>query len=307
MKVIRRAVLAIFALFTLSYGGMVGWLVANEARLVFQPDAYGGRVQIPVADSLGLDLRPIRIASSGGVELAAWVIRAADSAGPWLLLCHGNAGNITLFKRQRYYRDLARAGFNLLAFDYRGFGASSDAGLAESGLYDDAAAAYRYLRDSLLVAPERLVIYGHSLGSGVATEMAIRYPAAGLAIEGAFKSVPSVGQERYRFMPVERLAKNRFDNEAKIGRVPMPVLVMHARADGTIPFTHGEELFRLAPDPKEFVSLGGDHDSAWEYDHDRYMRAFTGFVRRVTHTGGALATAPAPASAQPSEPPGVPR
>ncbi len=278
---VRRSVFLIFGIFTLSYGGMVGWLVRNEPRMVFQPNAYGGRDQIPIADSLGLSVQPLTLASTGGARLAVWIMRS-DSTGPWLLLCHGNAGNISLLKRQRFYRDATRRGLNLLAFDYRSFGASSSEPATEPGLYDDASTAYHYLTDSLHVPPARIVIYGHSLGSGVALETAIRYPAAALIIEGAFKSVPSVGQERYRFMPIEMLAQNRFDNAAKIGRLTMPVLVMHARADGTIPFRHGEALFRLAPEPKTFVSLAGDHDSAWEFDHDKYMTAFTDFVRRYT-------------------------
>lgn len=286
MKVwIRRAVLLIFGVFTLSYGGMVGWLVRNEPRMVFQPNAYGGREQVPIADSLGLSVQPLTLVSAGGARLAVWVMRSADSTGPWLLLCHGNAGNITLLKRQRFYRDATRRGFNLLAFDYRSFGASSSEPPSEQGLYDDASAAYHYLTDSLQVAPARIVIYGHSLGSGVALEMASRYQAAALIVEGAFKSVPSVGQERYRFMPIEMLARNRFDNAAKIGRLKMPVLVMHARLDGTIPFAHGEALYRLAAEPKTFVSLGGDHDSAWELDHDKYMTAFTDFIRRYAGPG----------------------
>ena len=279
---IRRALIVVVGVVGLSYGGMVTWLLANEPRMVFQPAAYGGRGQVPVADSLGLAVEPRTLASTDGARLATWVIRSADSTGPWLLLCHGNAGNSTLLKRQRFYRDATRQGFNLLAFDYRSFGASTDQPPTEQGLYDDATAAYHYLRDSLGIAPGRIVLYGHSLGSGVATEMAGRFPAAGLIIEGAFKSVPSVGQERYRFMPVEYLARNRFDNATKIRSLRMPLLVMHARLDGTIPFPHGEALYRLAPEPKSFVPLGGDHDSAWELDHATYMTAFTGFVRRYT-------------------------
>ncbi|MDX2061039.1 MAG: alpha/beta hydrolase [Gemmatimonadales bacterium] len=278
---LRRSALTVFGIFALSYGGMVAWLVANESAMVFQPAAYGGREQVPVADSLGLDLQAIEIGSTDGVRMATWIIRG-DSTGPWLVLCHGNAGNITLARRQRYYADLARAGFNLVAFDYRGFGASSDVPPTEQGLYDDATAAYRYLGDTLGVKPDRIVIYGHSLGGGAATELAARVPAAGLILEGTFASVPAVGQERYPWLPIALLADNRFDNAAKLPGIGKPVLILHARADGTIPVSHGERLHGLAREPKELVLLGGDHDSAWEADRDRYMTAFTAFVRRVT-------------------------
>ena len=279
---IRRSVLAVVAISALSYGGMVVYLLANEPRMVFQPTSYGGREQVPIADSLGLAIEARRIGSAPGIELVAWIVRSADSAGPWLITCHGNAGNITLLKRQRFYADVVKHGINVVAFDYRGFGASTDSVPTELGLYQDTRAVYTYLRDTIGIDPARIVIYGHSLGGGVATELATRVPAAGLILEGTFRSVPRVAKGRYPYLPIETLAENRFDNEAKLGRLRMPLLLMHARADGTIPFAHGETLFRVAPDPKTFIALGGDHDSAWELDRDTYMTGFAGFIRRTT-------------------------
>ncbi len=279
---IRRSVLAVVAISALSYGGMVVYLLANEPRMVFQPTSYGGREQIPIADSLGLAIEARRIGSAPGIELVTWIVRSADSTGPWLVTCHGNAGNITLLKRQRFYADVVKHGINVVAFDYRGFGASTDSVPTELGLYQDARSVYTYLRDTIGIDPARIVIYGHSLGGGVATELATGAPAAGLILEGTFRSVPRVAKGRYPYLPIETLAENRFDNEAKLGRLRMPLLVMHARADGTIPFTHGETLFRVAPDPKTFIALGGDHDSAWELDRDTYMTGFAGFIRRTT-------------------------
>lgn len=281
---VRRSALAVMAISAASYGGMVVYLLANEPRMVFQPTSYGGRDQVAIADSLGLAIEARRIGSTNGVEVATWIIRSADSAGPWLVTCHGNAGNITLLKRQRFYADAARRGINVVAFDYRGFGASSDSAPTERGLYDDARSVYRYVRDTMHIGPERIVIYGHSLGGGVATELATTTEAAGLILEGTFRSVPSVAKGRYPYLPIETLAENRFDNEAKIGRLRMPVLVMHARGDRTIPFAQGERLFRLAADPKTFVPLGGDHDSAWELDHETYMTAFVDFIHRTTRS-----------------------
>lgn len=279
---IRKGLLGLGAIGLLGYGGLIGWLTINETRMVFQPNGYGGRVPVPVADSLGLDLTQVEIPSTNDAKLATWIVRSADSAGPWLIFCHGNAGSITLLKRQRFYRDMARQGFNLLAFDYRGFGTSSDAPLSEQAVYDDAGAVYLYLRNRLRVPPERIVIYGHSLGGGVATQLATTVESAGLIVEGTFTSVADLGKAQYPFLPIESLVKNRFDNGAKIGRLTIPVLVLHARGDHTIPFSHGEALFQMAREPKTFAALGGDHDSAWELDHQTYMNAFVGFVRRAT-------------------------
>ncbi|MBM4188024.1 MAG: alpha/beta hydrolase [Gemmatimonadetes bacterium] len=279
---IRRIGLGASALIVAGYGGAIGFLKLNETNLVFQPAAYGGRESIPLADSLGLALEEVRIPSTDGIELATWIVRVADSTAPWILSCHGNAGNITLLRRQRFYADLNRAGFNVLAFDYRGYGTSTDAQPTEPGLQADALAAYRFLRDRLAVPAERIVIYGHSLGGGVATALATEVPSAGLIVEGTFTSVPDVGKERYPWLPVRQLASVRFDNSAKIAGLQVPLMVMHARHDGTIPFRHGERLFQMARHPKRFVPLGGDHDTAWELDRDTYLPAFADFVRTVT-------------------------
>ncbi|MFN0181212.1 MAG: alpha/beta hydrolase [Gemmatimonadales bacterium] len=282
---IKRLGFGAVAVTALGYGGAIGYLKVNEAAMVFQPDAYGGRTQVPVADSLGLRIDSTWVASSDGARLATWLVRAADSTGVWVLSCHGNAGNITLLKRQRFYADLVRAGLNVAAFDYRGFGASSDRPLTEAGLHADARAVYDHLRARLGIPAERIVIYGHSLGGGVATRLATQVPSAGLIVEGTFTSVPDVGQARYPWLPIRLLAANRFDNAATIPTLKVPVMVMHAEADQTIPFGHGRRLFELAPEPKRFVRLGGDHDSAWELDRDTYLTAFTEFMGDVDPRG----------------------
>jgi uncharacterized protein len=277
---LRRLAWGGVGLGALLYGGSIAWLRANEAALVFQPEAYGGRAAEPPAP--GLRPEAVTVPSSDGARLSAWVLRAADPGGPWVLLCHGNAGNLSLPRRQRFYRDLTAAGLNVVAFDYRGYGASSDVPPTERGVYDDAEAAYRFLVDSLGAPPSRVVLYGHSLGGGVASHLAVTVPAAGLVLEGTFTSVPDLGGERYPLLPVRALARHRFDNADRVRRMPLPLLLLHARADGTVPFTHAERLAALAPAGTRLVDLAGDHDSAWEADRDRYMAAFTAFAFRVT-------------------------
>ena len=140
MTLVRRIAIGIAVAAMLRYGGLIGWLRWNEASFVFQPGAYGGQTQVPLADSLGLAPRVLRHHSTDRAELTTWIMRSPDSAGPWLLTCHRNAGNITLLARQRFYRDALATGLNIIAFDYRGFGTSSAVVPTEQGLYDDARA-----------------------------------------------------------------------------------------------------------------------------------------------------------------------
>jgi fermentation-respiration switch protein FrsA (DUF1100 family) len=259
-----------------------------ESRLVYVPGER--RLELPPP---ALAAERVRIPSTDGVTLVAWIIRAApaDSSSRWLLICHGNAGNLSNAARPAHYAGLRALGLNLLAFDYRGYG-ESDGEPTERGLYDDATAAYRYLRDVLQVPPDRIVLFGHSLGSAVAVDLATREPAAGIVLDGALASVVGRAQEVYPFVPVRWIARSRYASIEKIGRVRMPKLFLHARADEVIPFAHGRRLFEAAAEPKTFVALRGGHGDAFDLDSAAYFGALRAFLaslpRRAGHPSGSL-------------------
>jgi fermentation-respiration switch protein FrsA (DUF1100 family) len=172
---------------------------------------------------------------------------------------------------------LRRLGLNLLAFDYRGYGESGGVP-SERGLYKDADAAYRYLRDQLGVPPERIIVFGHSLGSAVAVDLASRVPVGALIVEGALTSVIERGQELYPFIPVRWVAGTRFSSIDKISRVGIPKLFLHASGDEVIPLAHGRRLYQAAPPPKTFVELRGGHGDAFEADSATYFGAIERFL-----------------------------
>jgi fermentation-respiration switch protein FrsA (DUF1100 family) len=145
-------------------------------------------------------------------------------------------------------------------------------------LYDDAEASYRYLTDSLRVPADRIVVFGHSLGSGVAIELATRVTPAALVVEGAYTSGVDRGQELYPFLPVRYVATQRFLSIDKIARVTMPKLFLHSPSDDVIPFPHGERLFAAATGPKRFVSVVGGHMDAFSRDKTTYFGAIRALV-----------------------------
>jgi pimeloyl-ACP methyl ester carboxylesterase len=255
---------------------------AIEPRLVFAPGS--ARRLTPPPASLGLAPEALRFRAEDGVALSAWVIRPpAGAADPlWILICHGNAGNLSEGGRAEHYAGLRDLGLGIFAFDYRGYG-ESDGAPDEQGVYRDAVAAYRELRDRLHVPPERIVIFGHSLGSAVAVELATREPAAGLILEGALFSGVARGQEIYPWLPVRLMARNRFESDRKVARLTLPKLFLHARADDVVPLDHGRRLYALAPEPKRFVVLAGGHGDAFLADSAVYFGAiaeFLGALRR---------------------------
>jgi uncharacterized protein len=255
---------------------------AMEPRLIYFPGS--ARRLTPPPPALGLAPESVRFRAEDGVALSGWTMRPpGDSAGaPWLLICHGNGGNLSEGGRAEHYAGLRQLGLGIFAFDYRGYGESEGAP-DERGVYLDALAAYRELRDSLGVPPERIVLFGHSLGSAVAVELATRVPAAGIILDGALFSAVARGQEIYPWLPVRLIARNRFESDRKIARLTLPKLFLHARADEVVPLDHGRRLYALAPEPKRFVELAGGHGDAFLVDSAAYygaIAAFLGELRR---------------------------
>jgi len=258
-----------------------------EPRLLYQPGAR--RVDAP-DPSLALNERSVSFTADDSTLLNAWIVPGAHAApdAPWVLISHGNYGNIGYGGRPQFYAWFRDLGVNLFAYDYRGFGASAGSP-SEAGVYADATAAYRYLTDSLHVPASRIVLFGHSLGTGVTIELARHVAAAGMIVEDAYTSVADRGQEVFPLLPIRRIAKSRFASIDKVGGLRLPKLFLHARNDQTIPIAHGRKVFAAAAEPKEFVELNAGHADAYTADRARYYAAIDAFIRRVTASAPVVA------------------
>jgi fermentation-respiration switch protein FrsA (DUF1100 family) len=259
----------------LIYAAILLLLRVYESKLIYFPGPE--RALVAPDASLGLPVQRVEISTEDQVKLVAWVIPAQSPSSLWLLVCHGNAGNLSEFDRPMHYAGLRQLGLNLLAFDYRGYGESGGVP-SESGLYRDADAAYWYLTKERGVPASRIIIFGHSLGSAVAVDLASRVPSAALIVEGALTSATDRGQELYPYIPVRWIAASRFSSLDKIGRVTVPKLFLHATEDEVIPLAHGRRLYDAAPQPKIFVELRGGHGDAFDVDSARYFGSIANFL-----------------------------
>jgi len=275
-RALNRFFWAILIVAVAGYGGLLWWFGEHQSELVYQPER-GSRL---IPDSLGLFPQEVNVTSADGTLLVGRIYRGMrpDSTATWVLYFHGNAGNASA--RFMFHAQLVRLGASVLVAEYRGYGPSSGSP-DESGLYKDADAFYAYARTTLGIPPGRLVIYGHSLGSGVAIDLASRVPAAGLIVEGAFTSVVDRGQELYPYLPVAWLATNRFDSLEKIPRVRMSKLFIHAIDDRVIPIAHGRRLFDAAAPPKFFLEVRGGHDFAYSVDRHIFLTGLGAFLERA--------------------------
>ncbi len=246
----RRACLQLAALGALALSGCQG-------QPVFEPDRHVR--QRPSDFSFAVEEVAIPVREGG--ELDAWWIPSQRHARSAVLFLHGNDGNIA--SNVHEIAPLRRLGYAVLIIDYRGFGRSTAMRPTEASVYQDAEAAWRYLVQARGLAPQRVFIYGHSLGGAVAIELALRHPEArGLVVESSFTSLYDMARLdwRYAWLPRKPFL-TQFDSLAKVPRLELPVLFLHGTADEIVPFSMGEKLYRASGGEKRFVALpGGRHE-----------------------------------------------
>ena len=217
-----------------------------------------------------------------GQRIHGWFLKARQQpALATILHCHGNGGNIT--NAGWYGVKLTEDSFDVLLFDYRGYGRSDGEVTDEWALNADGEAAYNYLLNERGVKPERLALYGMSLGTTVAIDVASRKPVGVLVVESGLSSADEMGAHSLPFLPgfVRRLAKNRFESFRKITNVNCPVLVAHGTDDRTIPVAQGRKLFASAKEPKQQLIIeGGSHNLAGT-GGDAYRANITSFIRNA--------------------------
>jgi pimeloyl-ACP methyl ester carboxylesterase len=248
-----RVVLVLSVICMMLWTGAVGCLWVNETRMVFR--ASRSRVVLPVAYR---DL--VQLTTSDGVSLDAVSLAADLPSEYWILFCPPAAGTIH-GRLQSQLHELQALGYNVFAFDYRGFGRNRGYP-SESGVYEDAVAAYRYLTMQRRVPASRIILAGRSLGSAVAVELSTRVASAGLLLLSTLDSVPLTASRFYPWAPVHWLASQRFDSMSKARRVRAPVVMVHGERDQLIPLAAARALFAELPGPKVLVEARGSHNRA---------------------------------------------
>lgn len=251
-------------------------LMIFQSRMLYFPQA---QIETTPEDA-GQQYTPVWIPGADNSKLYAWWMSAIDPSAPTLIYFHGNAGNVSANADQA--SRLARTCCNVLLFDYRGYGRSSGPFPSEKRIYEDAESAWNYVVNEKKVAPNRIVLYGHSLGTGVAVEMATRHPdAGGLILESAFTSVANRArlEPLYRAFPLRWIVHEKFDSIDKIARVRMPILLIAGTADQTIPSSMSSELYARANDPKQLLLIpGAGHENAGIIGGPKYASAIHLFI-----------------------------
>ena len=196
-----------------------------------------------------------------------------------MLLFHGNAGNIS--HRIDYAKMFYGLGYSTLLVDYRGYGESTGEP-SEAGTYRDATASWLWLTAARGIKASDIVIFGESLGGGVATWLAAQHVPRALILASTFTSIPDLGVEVYPWIPVRRLSRIHYDNLANVERIRVPVLIAHSPNDEIIPYAHGRRLHAAAHEPKAFLELSGGHNEGFVFAQKEWVKAVQVFLERYT-------------------------
>ena len=229
--------------------GLVSW--KQTSLLLFPSSELRGK-----PSDVGMAYSDWRVSSSDGATIHAWQIPPpAGRQRPWVLHCHGNGGNIS--DRLPLAHHLHRLGLGVVLFDYRGFGHSQGEIGEEKQLLADGQAIY----DKLAAMGQPIILYGESLGGGVASYLAEKNPCAGLVLQSTFTRLTDRASEAYPFLPVRWLSRFQLATIDRLDALRCPILVMHGPADEVIGFHHGQQLYAQARQPKDWVELRGGHNS----------------------------------------------
>ncbi len=262
-----------------AYGVLATALYLGQRRLLYRPDDEPPQITDPYMAATAT--------TPDGLKLQhAWAAGRRDRST--LVVCHGNAGH--LGQRLDKFAPLQAAGWSVMLVGYRGFG-GNPGHPCESGLKADAAGVLDWLTERG-VGAEEIVLYGESLGTGVATALAAQRPVAGLVLEGGFSSIAAVAQRHYWYVPARRLVRDRFDSLARIGSVRVPLLMLHGTADGVVPPDLGRSLHAAANEPKIWHPVpDAPHTSVWDMGG---REATLQFLDRIERERGGQSVREAP-------------
>jgi abhydrolase domain-containing protein 17 len=263
---LRGLAVSLVGIAVLLYAGLVLFGVFVSDRYIFlpRPSSY--------KDTRGF----LKLKAADGNKITALYL-SNPSAKFTLLISHGNSED--LGDDRGWHEELRSAGFNVFAYDYEGYG-TSEGRPSETRTYQDENAAYSYLVTVLKTPPDRIIIFGKSVGSGPAVHIAAREPVAGLIVQSGFTSAFRV-VTRVSLVPFDK-----FPNYKDIRNVHCPVLIMHGTVDGVIGFWHAKKLFDLANEPKSHLWVNGaNHNNLEEVAGARYIKALQAFAASLQ--GGA--------------------
>ncbi|MGY8985685.1 MAG: alpha/beta hydrolase [Sphingomonadales bacterium] len=259
IKITINTCLALYFLATLA-------LFFLQRSMVFVPNINVPNIEIAQMPALEI----LHIPTEDDLLLLSWY-KPADKDYPTILYFQGNAGNLET--QSHLTLPIYNSPFGLLMVEYRGYG-GNEGEPTETGFYKDGRAGLKYL-NNLGIKNKEIILYGRSLGTGTATQMATEIEARGLILQAPFTAIYAVGEEQYPLFPIKLLARDKFDSLSKIKSVTEPLLIFWGDKDKTVPPHMPAELFEAANNPKQkLIILGGGHSDIFDKGGNEAVMSF---------------------------------
>ena len=240
-KKFRNNLLQIILIIFFIYFLVLVFLYFYQRNLLYHPNENNYS-----EDKISVDIENVRIKTSDNIELLGWYYEKNLKDFKTLIFFHGNAGSLeNRIHKLNHFRDM---NINFLIIAWRGF-SGNNGNPSEQGLYEDGKSAIDWLIKKG-VSEKNLILYGESLGTGVATHLAQNKNFAGVILETPFTSMIDAAKKFYPYIPVKLLLKDKFENYKKIKNINSPILIMHGEVDQLVPFSMGEKIYEIANEPK---------------------------------------------------------
>tara|TARA_Y100000768_G_scaffold263041_1_gene200580 strand:- start:526 stop:1341 length:816 start_codon:yes stop_codon:yes gene_type:complete len=222
-------------------------------------------------DKLTVEVKKIQIPTQDNIKLLAWYHKKDIKKYKTILYLHGNAGSLeNRIHKINHFNDMD---INFLLLAWRGF-SGNEGKPTEQGLYIDARSAVSWLINEG-VKEENIIIYGESLGTGVAAEIAQNKKFAGVILESPFTSMIAAAKSKYPIFPIKLLLKDKYESDKKIKNIKSPILIMHGEIDKIVPFWMGKKMFEIANEPKySYFSKYDDHMLEFNKDLLNSIKSF---------------------------------
>ena len=257
-KKLKEYLLKIILIILTSYFFLLFIIFIFQRNLLYHPteNNYSG-------DQLEVSVKKINIKTSDEIELLGWFHKKDLKNLKTIIFFHGNAGSLeNRIHKINHFKDI---NINFLIIAWRGF-SGNQGKPSEDRLYEDGKSAVRWLNERG-VKDEDIVLYGESLGTGVATHLSQNNNFAGVILESPFTSMIDAAKNVYPYFPISILLKDKYENDKKIKNIKSPILIMHGEKDKIVPFWMGKKIYELANEPKYFYFSKND-DHMMEYNEN---------------------------------------
>ncbi len=223
-------------------------------------------------DQLIVPIEKVKIKTKDNIELLSWYHNKDIIKYKTILFLHGNAGSLE--NRIHKINHFMNMNINFLLISWRGFSGNKGKP-TEKGLYEDARSAIEWLKEKG-INENNIIIYGESLGTGITTEISQNKNFAGVVLESPFTSMVDTGKDKYQYLPVRFLLKDKYESDKKIKNIRSPILVMHGKVDKIVPFYMGKKMYELANEPKYFYF--SEYDNHMMEYNENLLKALKDFI-----------------------------